>query len=211
MIASRSLALVSLGISCQTAHQLRTHKNHLGELTELRTPFDWLYCPIKSVIKMVSSGTFFPVHPHEFDGHHRPYWSMMDVHFWHESVADWSRASEKAMHVHRNWQSISDSARKVFLVSNTQNNVASNLTSPPWRAERRAYPPMDTAIHQDDLTMLHSVLAESFGRVELHVVTNERDLQPVDSVSVHHFQPDKTIWQGDDVAWLAMLKQICAS
>lgn len=209
----KSLALASVGISCQTAHQLRAHRTLvsgiIGEpIEDCSTPFDWLLCPVSAAKKMILSDQYFPCERPALDSKARPYWQSMDVHFWHEQFEDWSAAARKAAHVKRNWERIASSDRKVFVLSNTQNNIARILADPPKKSGRKAYEPIDRRMIAGDVLQLFSALGKAFGQIELHCVSNERMAVQSPGITFHHLGPDKSDWEGNDKAWHEVIREI---
>jgi hypothetical protein len=212
VLLTKSVALISVGISCQTAHQLRSHKALVSEIIgdavqECATPFDWLLCPVSAAARMVSSGQFFPVDRQALDGNRRPYWPAMDVHFWHEHFEQWPDFITKATHVRDNWQRISNVERKVFILSNTQNNIAHSLTSPPPRSGRASYQPIECRLIWADVLQLATALRCAFGEIELHCVTHDA-MATTAGITVHRLTRDESVWAGNDQAWHQLLLDI---
>lgn len=214
-LLSKSLALVSVGISCQTAHQIEEMPMGLfagrDELVKRSTPFDWLLCPVKSAAKMIGERTFFPSDVAELDLAHKPFWSRMGCHFWHQK--DPRGISGWGPRVVENWERIADSERKVFIVSNTQNNVTRALLE----ADRD---PIECRLIWHDVFRLFAALCRQFGEIELHCVTHDAKpmattaiVMPWESgrtpITVHTIARDRSSWEGNAYAWHKLLKGIC--
>ena len=144
------VALISLGMSCQTKHQIDIFVGALPETdrTAFRaasSPFDTLLCPANSAARLLRDG--IPVFGREDievrDG--RAWWVRYDACFWHWHFEfegnrkvlsidhGFEREQSKFAHKRENlMRSGLTSAR--FFWSNTQNNL-STLHYPPeeWR------------------------------------------------------------------------------
>lgn len=197
--ASSMVSIVSLGVSCQTAIQIRRYVlslpaadqtfDELGKeliLSKSSFPFDWRIQPVKSLIQMAETGTFFPETPNEMlarsgtyeSGDPPPFWTRMNCFLWHDfkaSEAHWeidatfAATKEKYDHTIGKFLGLS-SERLIFVVSNTQNNLV-NMSGPDGR---NFY--LDTAT----ITGLRAALDALFPDrlYELIVVTSEERSSP---------------------------------
>jgi len=218
-LIGKNLALASVGIACQTAHQIELHHpmiSHLaGEDLEAHgTPFDWLLAPVSSVAQMIQSNCFYPADISELSGTKQPYWPRMGVHFWHHKFDDPAQFSGWGEHVVATWQRLREAKRKIFIISNTQNNIAAAL----MEAGRDR---IETRLLWEEVFRLFAELARAFGEVELHVVTTDRraiDLK-TDAIQVpwasgrtpikiHKFEEDPSKWVGNAAAWQKLFQEI---
>lgn len=166
--AGSSLAIVSLGVSCQTALQIRhniasipeLYDAQLGhsvalELDESSFPFDWRIMSPASFTLMARDRLFFPVSPSELTNHAGrngealfPYWPKKECYFWHDF-----RVAEGEWDVHATFDDMTSkyahtvgkflrptSKRLIFVIANTQNNLdkVSRRTGLNFYFDRRA-------------------------------------------------------------------------
>ena len=207
--------MVSLGISCQTAHQLRRLESSQpdavisSEVEVLPSLFDWLICPAASAVELLNKR--FPQFTRNsidiYKG--RPYWSDFNIYFWHSFLV--TEKSARSINIDatferelRRWCflcdqfSALDPADTVFVISNTQNNLETEVFEP---SERDQYHFTDTGIDT-----LRNSLAEYFhteaDNIQLQVVTRENrslGLKPGEEVS---FLPvDQNEWKGSKQSW----------
>ncbi|MDQ0472670.1 hypothetical protein [Labrys wisconsinensis] len=90
MLVSAKNAVVSLGVSCQTAHQIRRHHRLIAtalndqDLKWQSSFFDNLITPPSAVVSLFSSGDISEVRAEEIGMYQRVVWSNHGLFFWHE-------------------------------------------------------------------------------------------------------------------------------
>ena len=132
--------LSSLGLSCQTTHQLARHALET-DLQFSKGPFDWLICPPQSLARWLDAGLpdFERGDITERRGH--AYWAQFGFWFWHgfftgpagERVLDieatFEREREKLAY-QRGVFSRLDPSSTLFVLSNSQNNLSGDVFTP---------------------------------------------------------------------------------
>ena len=89
-VVGRNLGVISLGMSCQSALQIRDNvdvlKRVCGDetLTASGLPFDSIVCPPESAIKMLRTDTYFPPSSDDVTLFRGAYWRDYNVYFRHE-------------------------------------------------------------------------------------------------------------------------------
>lgn len=199
-----STVFVPVGISCQTAFQIDRAKDLLEteldeRLEHFATPFDWRIVGPGDVADMIRTNSFYPRTPSELIGNKRPLWPERNCWFWHEKFDDFAKFSSKQAHLVWNWGRIFDARRRVFVVSNTQNNL------PKVQRERGGF---HVLIDGEHLRRLGDALRAQFGTVELHFVTGEVGYcgQVDPSWAVHRLKRDRSSWHGDPKQWENVLR-----
>lgn len=215
----RRTAIIPLGVSCQTAHQIERAAPHIAEetgeiFTPESTPFDWRIVGVAGLGAMLLENNPYPASADELVGTKRPYWAKHRCHFWHDGAGNFAEFTAKQAHLWNNWRWIGCYERKVFVLSNTQNNLAE---------KSRTVGGFDYLIDPLELVMLASILAGLFERPELHVVTRKdlvtdlAQLAPVARglkgvrLGVHLIETDASSWHGDDRLWDGALSAIIRS
>jgi hypothetical protein len=132
------VALVSLGMSCQGAIQLQVHRSLVADIVGSdaiikQTPFDWLICPPASAAKMIEGDRYYPEHVSELECHpgSPPRWPAVgDCYFWHEPKPEAYKAESflaKFAHTSQTLNGVTNFARRIFFVANTQDNLADEV------------------------------------------------------------------------------------
>lgn len=137
--AGKKVAIVSLGMACQSSWQIRKHIRLLRELTQDRSlressmPFDWLISQPDGASKLIRDQAFFPESPEEITRQGgRPWWGRYNTYFWHDFTRKrapipisegFENARQKYNHLWSKFQSIRNVERKIFVISNVQNNL----------------------------------------------------------------------------------------
>ena len=194
-LIGRSTVIVPVGISCQTAFQIDRAKPmlevELGEpLEHFATPFDWRIVGPGDLAGIIRDNAFYPATPSELTGNRRPHWPARNCWFWHEKFDDFAKFTAKQAHLAWNWGRIFEAKRRIFVVSNTQNNL------PKVQRERGGF---HVLVDGADLRALGDALRAVFGTIELHFVTGAVGYcGNVDrSWTVHGLQPDRSQWHGE--------------
>lgn len=212
-----STAIVSLGISCQSARQIRTHAEEIGhQLGENIQParhfFDGLIAPVPGVARLFEDG--FPLFgPGNIRmGPHHPVWHPYDIHFLHHfrdeagAVDIAGRMSEELSrfgHMRGKLQRLSRFERLVFVLSNSQNNLTmvqeeTGLTDLHFEAS--AVGRLRHAVEQYLGRPCEFILVSLDGR-------HAGDLAD----EVHVLSPDDSEWTGDKGQWRALLLERLAA
>lgn len=215
----RRTAVVPLGVSCQTAFQIERAQVFLADLTQEvfraeTTPFDWRIVGAAEIAAMIAENNPYPASASELEGTKRPYWRKRRCHFWHDGAGDFAAFTSKQAHLWENWTRIAGFERKVFVLSNLQNNLARVLQEV---GPNRGF---EYLLHPVDVVMLASQLKARFERPELHVVTR-KPLFPGHErlgsmagafkgvrLGVHFVEPDSSQWHGDPHLWNGALAAI---
>ena len=129
------VALVSLGMSCQGAIQLQVHRGHIlgSEAVIKRTPFYWLICPPTSAANMIAAGRYYPQLLSELEcppGTPPRWLAVGDCYFWHEPnriVSEPDSFLGKSAHNSQTLGTVTEFVRRIFFVSNTQDNLADEV------------------------------------------------------------------------------------
>lgn len=223
---SKNKALVSLGMSCQTTHQLRRltdlqqESDLSSELITPSGPFDWLICPPASAIdllhKRIPEFTKSSIHIRKG----RPYWADLNIYFWHsflvtdqgERFLDIDATFEREI---KRWRYLRDQfsrldpSRTVFIISNTQNNLETEVFD---KSERDQYHFTNT-----ELDALRHSLAEYFctkaNDIHLEIVTREErssglEARGVTKKGVSFLPLDQNEWKGSKQSWNKWWQQL---
>lgn len=141
-------AVVSLGASCQTARQIRLHaallSARLGEPLEPRSfPLDWMFAPPDAAARLLASEARVPETPGELVAAQRPFWPRHGVWLWHDPMDEEGAEEgfeELRARMARRWErfrALRALKRRIFVVSNTQNNLARVPDIAPQRLDFR--------------------------------------------------------------------------
>jgi hypothetical protein len=217
------VAVVSLGMCCQSTFQIRHHAKLIAELSGDPTakisgmPFDGLICSPEAAIKMLREKRFYPERMNELTILEGAYWKEVDAHFWHEFRAskkgllnrgklDPERAYrdlvEKYSYMSAKFCGLSTVPRLIFVICNTQNNLplVAKLTGT-----------VDYVLDLESICDLAAQTDEFFGRrCEYVFATYEKWARGVpvgDNVSIYRLSPDDSDWQGDPAQWEGVFRQ----
>lgn len=145
-VIGEKAAVVSLGMSCQSGEQIRSHADLLARLVgdpSMRIAtcvFDNIICPPASAARMLEADTFYPGDPAAIAVSQGAAWSAFGVHFWHEyrlhkrhfleyltgrvnKRRAFRQLSGKYAHLSARFRSLRNRERLVFVISNTQNDL----------------------------------------------------------------------------------------
>jgi hypothetical protein len=227
MLIGAKTALVPLGLSCQPAHQIEEHRalaeTLCGENLRRRTgPFDWRIAGLCDIAGMIEDGEYSPRDANEIwleqqddpPGSGRPatkrYWARRRCWFWHETQRSHLVFSLKQAHLARNFARLAGVERRIFFVSNLQNNLA------PLAAAGN----LDLTIARDQAVRVWRALDNRFGACSLHVVTS-RELalgfaetgEPGLPIHLHFAAPGAASadWKGDSRIWESVLRKAIPS
>ena len=206
-------AIVSLGCSCQTAIQINSHiealSSVIGEpLMRASLPFDWLIAPPASVAGWLANGNKFPESHCEIVQHPNFFWPRYGLHFWHEftrggeaALAEtFHQTSQKFAHTSAKLERACRAQRRLFVMSNTQNNLD---------VVRAVSPLMDFTF---TAASLHSVVESVNGRFpgdNSFLFLSRSDRATVDclqcGLDVRLLAPDSSDVSGDPAQWARAL------
>lgn len=210
-------AVVSVGVSCQAAIQIRKHAGLLSELlgealTPARFPFDWIIAPAASASRFVLNRLPLPAsskHLEPVGGRGAetfawyPQGGFHLIHDFHSSdgrsldlegafaatVERYARARERFMELARR-------RTRYFVLANTQNNLEYTSASPVR---------FDIGFDLPDLAAMQSALDHLFpGENRLIVVTYRHratEAARQSSWAPVILEPDRSEWDGDEAAW----------
>ena len=199
--------MVSLGLSCQTAHQCTRFALESGGATQfVKGPFDWLICPPASLAAWLDDGLcdFDPSDIISYRGH--AFWPRYGFWFWHgffrkegdHKVLDITNTAERelAKLAHQRDVFFSVDARSTtFVWSNSQGNLDDTVFLPAERARYRA--------NRTTRPMLEAALQRVFNSdVHLTLVSTPARQWKATAKLI---EPDVTEWKGDDHAWNRLL------
>ena len=206
------IAVVSLGLSCQTSRQIDGHVPLLRQLTgdesleKASLPFDWLISTTRGLVGLIEEGSFFPeTHEGFCADQGRLRLKAHDILYWHESRL-FARAGDprfenskaKFHYTSARFQQIAKLDRVVAVMSDTQPNL-------PWKEERWKIRLTDTSLAEAEEA--RNAFAKFLGRpVDLLMVS--RNPQPLFSArpdfAHYHMIPEKDGWAGNGREWAAV-------
>ena len=219
-VVGEKLAVVSLGSSCQSAHQVKQNAGMLSALTgdalaPKRFPFDWLICPPGRTAAWIRSGDRFPRSPVELSPYRHKgtfLWERRGAFFWHdfrqqkvvdvEGTFDLTRG--KYDRFFNSFDDLRNRERIVFILSNTQNNLVSVLG--------KDYEKGGFVFTPENIRAVKQGAEDALGRsCEMLVVTYDArsvpalESLPDERITVAKIKPDGSEWKGDDATWRGLL------
>ncbi|MTI00649.1 hypothetical protein [Roseibium sp. RKSG952] len=206
-------AIVSLGMSCQSARQIRTSIDVLSaalgeQVKPNRSFFDGLIAPIGGMCRLFEDG--FPIFSREqiLPGPGEPTWQPYGIRFLHH-FRDEAGTADVLVHFEENLSRFSylrqkflrlrDRARVIFVVSNTQNNL-------PDVAQKTDIPAI--AFSDRELERLQRAVDGFMGRsCEYLIVSYPSRYKGRSLPDLHLLAPDDSEWTGDKTQWRALFKR----
>ncbi|MEO1199713.1 MAG: hypothetical protein AAFX39_10850 [Pseudomonadota bacterium] len=204
-------AIVSLGMSCQGARQLRKNLGLLGDLTGGEMAhgshfFDSLISPLEGIAQLLDDG--FPMFSRQdiADGPGHPTWRPYGLRFLHHfreatgAEADidvyFERDSSKFVHLREKFLNLRDVPRLIFIVQNSQNNLDDVAKTIGLN---------DITLSAATLRRLSASVGRFFGRPCPMIVASYRGRQG-DVVLPDHavLTRDDSEWEGDKAQWQAL-------
>jgi hypothetical protein len=201
-------------MSCQTALQINHNIPFLRTLLNDDTmslracPFDWLVAPVESVTQLLQRWEFYPSSPADLSINQRPYWGAANVYYWHDfktgnPTEEFDDIKEKFAHTAENLRWVTKSQRTLFLVSNTQNNLVTDMASVGT---------FDPVIRSSSLAALNVQLRARFHRdFHLALITHpDRYIRDTEHefFSVEHIEKDHSEWEGSPYNWQQALTRL---
>lgn len=206
---SPSTAFVSLGMSCQSARQIRTSVEvlsaALGEPVEPeRHFFDGLISPIAGLAQLFEDG--FPIFSREqiVPGPGHPTWQPYGLRFLHhfrdETAADIDKHFEEDLsrftYLRNKFCALKDRPRVVFVISNSQNNLIEV-------AEETAIDRID--FDHAELVRLQAAVDAFFARKFEYLIVSHPDRHGhVRLPTLKIMKADDSDWTGDKAQWRAL-------
>lgn len=205
-------AVISIGMSCQSAHQIRanikTLQAALGDetLTPKSLPFDWLICPPLSAMSILSDPVRLPARD-EMAMNSRPFWMKKNAYFWHhfrndKKEYDLDSSYDDTLAIYRGrWERFkhlekATTKRTICVLSNTQNDLS--LTEATVGT-------VSSLFRASELKLLADEVQTHFARkLEFIVVTRpDRYISDVtlNDMKLYMHEPDSSAWEGDDAQW----------
>lgn len=204
-------AIISLGVSCQTARQLIRNAGLLSgliqdELRHRRMPFDWVISGPEAMAEWIRDDLPFPRSPYDLmsvargsDGYE---WRGRRLLFWHDFRGGWrgglslfsmfDRNRQKYQHLRKTFQLAGSLERVVLVVSNMQNNLAT--LAGPFADDFR--------FTERRLAVLKEAVERQLRRnCEMLVVSNNEECAGTAVI-----ERDASVWEGNDAGWAAALQ-----
>ena len=212
-----NVAIVSLGMSCQTTWQIQSNAPLIATL--LRTadrvsqggmPFDWLICPPVSVANMLAARSFFPAAKAQLQLNHAPYWPEHNVYYWHDfrlpaggydTAAGFEQATAKYQYLLNRFSGLSSMARRIFVISNTQNNLDQVARSTGTISDRMAAVDIETLCEATDRFFSQPceyIVVSYADRID-RAVNRKR-------VKTYLIAKDHSDWKGDGEQWARVFR-----
>jgi hypothetical protein len=214
----RKLAVVSLGMSCQSTYQIRLNVPAIAAATGddrlaiSGMPFDGIVCPPQSASRMLATDTFFPADNDELTISTGAFWKAYNVHFRHEyklrkiHILEYLRGRLNVARAHRDlvsrysylagkFRNLRQVERLVFVMSNTQNDLVR------YKAEVGT----DYVLTMGTIGALCDQCDDFFGRRCEYIFSTHEDRtsgtcdRP--GLTVFKLTPDPSEWKGDDLQW----------
>jgi len=215
MTPSDNITLCSLGLSCQTAHQLALNAPVLGATDKIcfaKGPFDWLICPPLSLARWLDAGLPDFERDELIIERNHVYWRRFDFWFWHgfytgekgDRVTDidatFDREMSKLAHQRAAFNG-TNPAQTIFVWSNTQNNLESTVFTDDEKERYHVTPEVQEQV-QNSL--------DTYFRMETNVLwltSPDRSTAAARQRSnTLILSPDESEWKGNDTAWHAVLE-----
>ena len=207
--------LASLGMSCQSAHQLSTYaETSDGGLVFTKGPFDWLICPPESLTSWLDEG--LPDFDRSELSIHRDHvwWNRFQFWFWHgfytksggEKYLDLDACFERELSklkYQRNQFRGLNPANTIFVVSNSQNNLTTDVFEKN-EAEKYTFSSEKIARLQESLdrffaTSTQMIIVSRPDRIE--DALRERE-------NVYLLPAESSEWKGCELDWAKILDNI---
>ncbi|NKC29460.1 hypothetical protein [Falsiroseomonas selenitidurans] len=209
-------AVVSLGTSCQTARHVSLNvtllRARLDPTMQLRTlPFDWCLAPPGAVARWLRGPVRVPPTLAELVPAKRPFWARQGVWLWHDPVEEAADFTALAGRLQRRWArmlALRALERRVFILSNTQNNLDRVRDGAPQTLDFRL-----TAQRMRDVAAAVASVFGPDGNSLLFVAYADR-LTPdarLAGFPLAILEPDASDHDGDAAQWRAVLERQVAA
>ncbi|SMF66085.1 hypothetical protein SAMN02982989_3437 [Xaviernesmea oryzae] len=219
-LTGNNVAVLSIGMSCQTSHQIREHASLLREVTgdpSLKVkalPFDWLISQPTSTLSILQSVKRFPDLDELAMRQGKPYWPRHNVYFWHAFKNDeqqfdipgtYNMVRETML---MRWERFSNAVigrRLILVMSNTQNDLDGHC---------RAAGTMSSIFQMSKLNSIAREIRQILAPSAEIVVVSRRDRMLADEeprgIKLFYHQPDSSRWEGDNAQWAETLTAACS-
>jgi hypothetical protein len=216
-VVGKEIAFVSLDVSCQTAFQINYHLPLLSSLVGdqgmrcCAMTSDWIIRDLKSTVNTIRDSCFFPESISELEIKNGiPFWGKYNTLFWHDfnssddAPVDMDRmvnvfdvVKSRYEHVTKSFNALISNKINVFVVSNTQNNLESEVNKSG---------DFDFFITKNTLVELQLVLNKRFPNSSnrLLVISYKDKIESdikIPNVGVVYIAPDESRWEGSKTAW----------
>lgn len=209
-VIGATTAIISVGMGCQTAHQLKQNKELLGSLLgetfdHCGPPFDWLFTDPVSIARMLAADEYFPASLDELTTiDARPYWAKFNCFYWHEAeiFSAFDAVLRKFRLKARAVARLKTMQRRIFIFSNMQQNLYT------FGAKTGKVSPRVTA---DQLLILKDAIDDTFGHSEFYIVTCAKGIEPSAELALLNVimaPEDQTPWEGVPEVWRDALTTI---
>ncbi|MDQ0474810.1 hypothetical protein [Labrys wisconsinensis] len=208
MLISAKNAVVSLGVSCQTAYQIRRHERLIAaalkdqDLAWQSSFFSNLIAPASAVVSLFSSGGAAEVLGEDIELSRRARWKAHGLFFWHDRFDRELLSSKYTYLLNKTIRLLRSVNNIVFIVSNTQNNLL-ELS--------REIETMDPRIHEHDASEMVEVVTNFFGDKCRFLFVVNPDIGHVPHIlgkaRGYVIEHDTGAWYGNTVAWQLILRQ----
>ena len=205
----------SVGMSCQTAHQLgRFATNNPDRIIHQKSPFDWLICPPAAIVSWLNDG-LGDFQPKEIiiERDHA-YWPKHGFWFWHwfytkqdgrkvlDIEGNIERELSKLRYLRTSFKKC-DPNSTTFVFSNIQNNLDEAVFS---KTETEDYLLVDTQMN----TMKSALESYFDSEIDLLLVSNlSRVHQAYQGNENLYFLPGETSeWKGNDPDWDKLISSL---
>lgn len=215
MSVSDPVTLVSVGMSCQIAHQLSRFAQLNPGLARFQSgPFDWLICPPLSAAAWMRDG--MP----PFDRadivveRNYPYWPKYDFWFWHgfQTKSEQNRVLDIPTNAQRELDKLTyqrdrflslNPSETLFFVGNSQNNLSDEVFTDH---ENDQY-----IFDEDKYKLLEHALC-GLMNTEVVLQATIRQDRATKSFAIHKnahvLPPDMSEWKGNDADWDQLIKKV---
>ncbi|MDA0189970.1 MAG: hypothetical protein OSW77_06480 [Proteobacteria bacterium] len=215
-VRGNALSIVSLGMSCQTAYQIKrqaallTHLTGAADLRPLTLPFDWVIRSPGDTVGAIEALSFYPESVREMtlnDG--IPYWARRRTFYWHDFdspdfAPHFDEVAGKYRHLTDNFVGLGTCRRNVFVISNVQNNLELHATRTGC---------IDIFLDADTLRATPQAIARRFpaSRNEFLVVSYRDRIAPgidLPDTRIALFPRDPSEWEGADALWASIFRTV---
>lgn len=210
---SPNTAIVSLGMSCQSARQIRTSLEILSEsLGEMLEPerhfFDGLISPVAGMAQLFEDG--FPIFRREdiADGPGHPTWQPYGLRFLHhfreegqtaDIDAHFAEELSRFSYLRGKFKALAERRRVVFIISNSQNNLSEV-------AEETGIE--DLTFDEGELLRLQRAVDLWLGRpCEYLIVSHPERHGGISLTELTILEPDDSEWTGDKRQWRSLFRE----
>ncbi|WP_150524690.1 hypothetical protein [Roseibium sediminis] len=209
---SGSTAIVSLGMSCQSSRQIRTHVDTFSGLLDqtfepTRHFFDGLISPISGLADLFCDGFQLFTRDSIRPGPGCPTWMPYGIRFLHHfREADmppdidrfFEREHSKFGYLREKFIGLSEVERVIFVISNSQNN----LSDVAFETEMACI-----KFNQSQLERLMKAVDNFLDRQCEYLIVSHPDRHGgVLDENIHVMKADESEWTGDKTQWRALFQ-----